>query len=108
MSIASHKPVSIVVEREQSQMTIEWDDGHESVYPLELLRSECPCAGCRDFRAKAAQNPLQIVTGGVPGADMTVKDVQQVGRYAIQLVWGDGHDTGIYSYEFLRLLCPCC
>jgi DUF971 family protein len=106
MNAPSHRPTSIVVDREGSRMTIEWVDGHQSVYPLELLRRECPCAGCRDFREKAAQNPLQILSGGVPGADATVRDVRQVGRYAIQITWGDGHDTGIYSYELLRLLSP--
>jgi DUF971 family protein len=40
--------------------------------------------------------------------NVELKNVAVVGKYALSLSWGDGHDTGIYSYRYLRELCPCC
>jgi DUF971 family protein len=40
--------------------------------------------------------------------NVELKNVAVVGNYAVSLSWGDGHDTGIYSYRYLRELCPCC
>ena len=79
---------------------IVWSDGHRGVYPNRYLRDNCPCASCREGKPKFK---LPIVGGYVLYA------VQSgvVGRYAISIQWSDGHDTGIYSYDTLRALCPC-
>lgn len=81
---------------------ITWSDGHKGVYPVRVLRQRCPCAACTDewtgeLKLKADDVPLLIM----------VQDVQSVGRYAIQFTFSDGHDTGIYSFSFLRGLCQC-
>jgi DUF971 family protein len=34
-------------------------------------------------------------------------DIRAIGNYAIEFHWQDGHSTGIYTYEYLRTLCPC-
>ncbi len=88
-----------------------WDDGHESVYPLAMLRRACPCATCRDQREKAAARPrgtLPILTGPArPDEAMTVDSAELVGHYAIRFTWKDGHETGIYDFRMLRDMCPC-
>lgn len=104
----------ITVDGEQRAMTIRWGDGHESVYPFDLLRKECPCALCGEERKKRAASrktgglSLSVMQGPVVRVgDAQVTDVQKVGRYALNFSWQDGHHTGIYTYEFLRSLCPC-
>lgn len=104
----------ITVDGQQRVMTIRWGDGHESVYPFDLLRKECPCALCDDERKKKAEQQkkggltLAVMKGPILRAgEAQVTDVQKVGHYAINFTWQDGHHTGIYSYEFLRALCPC-
>ena len=83
---------------------IQWADGHASTYTLRYLRRECPCAGCREERTR--HRGMVMLTGGPP-ADVQVVDVQPQGNYAIKFKWSDGHDTGIYSFQFLREACPC-
>jgi DUF971 family protein len=43
----------------------------------------------------------------VPGGNLELTDVGEVGDYALRLTWADGHGTGIYTFEFLRVLCSC-
>lgn len=107
----STNPSEITVSREKREMHIRWQDGHESVYGFDLLRRECPCALCNDQRGKqaAAAGPGLVVMSGpiLKAGDVQVTEARPVGRYAINFVWSDGHDTGIYSYTFLREACPC-
>ena len=74
---------------------ITWRDGHVSDYPNSYLRMRCPCALCRE------RPPAE------PGAGLYPVQIGVVGRYALAIQWSDGHDTGIYSYQTLRALCPC-
>lgn len=87
------------------ELRITWDDGHVSVYPLELLRVQCPCALCRAERA-SPPDPLRVIAGPAP-EKLDAVEITPVGRYAINIVWNDGHRTGIYPFEYLRELCPC-
>jgi DUF971 family protein len=82
---------------------IRWQDGHESVYPARALRLACPCAGCVD----EVTGRLRIVAATVP-QDVHPLKITLVGRYAITIRWSDGHHTGIYAFDLLRTLCPCC
>jgi len=87
---------------EKGVLGIQWSDGHASRYPVRYLRQQCPCAACVDEwtgerRLQGDDVPLLIM----------VKDIQPVGRYALQFIWSDGHDSGIYSYTLLRKLCQC-
>jgi len=79
-----------------------WDDGHESVYGGHYLRCACPCAACVD--ELTGRKTLRDAT--VP-PDVRAVRITPVGRYALNILWSDGHDTGIYSFETLRRLCPC-
>ncbi len=107
--VNSTNPKEIAVSREKREVRVRWQDGHESVYSFDLLRKECPCAVCNDQR----RNPgppggLALLSGPVVRAgDIQATEVKPVGRYAINFVWSDGHDSGIYSYSFLREMCPC-
>jgi DUF971 family protein len=83
-----------------SELAVKWSDGGESFIPLENLRRACPCAGCKgetDILGNLYKNPGQPLTAK---AFELVKLVS-VGGYAIQPVWADGHNTGIYSFEYL-------
>jgi len=82
------------------ELTVLWDDGHESRYPFPFLRFSCPCASCNELRR---QQVAVTVTpeGGTP------TQLVGVGNYAVQFTWQDGHDSGIYAWDFLRELCRC-
>jgi DUF971 family protein len=83
---------------EAQVLRITWRDGHESEYPFAYLRGWCPCAACQGHG-----NENRYVHGG--SAELVRVGV--VGNYALSFVWGDGHDTGIYAYRYLRELCAC-
>ncbi|MFQ5666042.1 MAG: DUF971 domain-containing protein [Candidatus Binatia bacterium] len=92
----------IVIKRDGTEsVEIEWNDGHRSVYLNRYLRDNCPCASCREGQPKRALPILDSARQLYP------VQISVVGRYAISIRWSDGHDTGIYSYETLRQLCPC-
>lgn len=99
------RPVGM--ERDERRLVIEWADGHRSEYALDDLRRACPCATCRNERETApAASPLRVLPATAPERAV-LADVSWVGSYAFRLAWEDGHDTGLYSLEFLRDLCPC-
>jgi DUF971 family protein len=104
------RPHEIDLQRTR-RLRVVWGDGHESVYPLALLRKACPCATCRDQREKAAARPrgaLPILSGPTRADEMAVVETAElVGHYAIRFAWKDGHETGIYDFRLLRGLCPC-
>lgn len=91
---------------EEGVLHLEWGDGHHSALPLALLRSKCPCANCRTLR-EAPPDPFRVLSASEAAAVPALRDIEPVGRYGLRLVWFDGHNTGIYSYDYLRALCPC-
>ena len=93
-------------------MEIEWKDGHRSAYTFQWLREACPCATCNEAREKHGRAPGQAPPekpGALPLFKPAMKPTktEPVGRYAIRFAWNDGHETGIYSWEYLRQQCPC-
>lgn len=84
------------------RMVVTWDDSHQSIYGLPYLRDRCPCAACLEERSQG-KSLLPILVEG----KYSVRNVVQVGNYAISIEWGDGHNLGIYSFEYLRSICPC-
>ena len=85
-------------------VSIAWDDGKSFTIPLRYLRDRCPCASCsgetvlwREYKP----NPLAILTPG----KYELKSAEIVGNYAIALTWSDGHNTGLYAFDFLRRIC---
>ncbi len=101
-----HKPNNIVVDVENRLMQINWADGHTSVYEFTALRRACPCAECRPWVhgvGTVGDSPESVRTA--IGVLNSVKDVTTVGGYAINFRWADGHNSGIYSFEYLRSIC---
>ena len=83
------------------EIAVKWADGHESYCPAHYLRCSCACAHCVD--EMSGRKTLRDES--VP-ADVRPVELHPVGRYAISIKWSDGHDTGIYSFDQLRGLCP--
>jgi DUF971 family protein len=101
-------------------MDITWSDGHASHYDFPYLREQCPCALCNDererkqtaARASAGAAPSQAAPGLGAALPMfkpaaKARSAQPVGKYAVQIEFTDGHSTGIYSFDYLREICPC-
>jgi len=98
----SIKPLSL--KREGERLVIEWSDGFRGAIPFRKLRDACPCATCNEKRLQPP-NPLQILSD----AELRAGSPQPVampsrGAYAYQIVWNDGHDTGIFTLTLLRKL----
>lgn len=84
-----------------NELALKWEDGREDFIPLEQLRRCCPCAGCKgetDILGNVYKNPDK------PLSSVAFKLVRldYVGGYGVQPVWADGHNTGIFSFEYLR------
>ena len=93
-------------------MEIDWKDGHTSSYSFAWLRDACPCALCDEERDKSGRKVGEApkpVPGALPMFKPAAKPVgaEPVGKYAIKFRWNDGHELGIYSWDFLRENCPC-
>jgi DUF971 family protein len=85
------------------ELAIKWDDGGESFIALEKLRRRCPCAGCQgepDVMGQIHKGPEEPLTP----PSFQLRRMVNVGGYGIQPVWADGHDSGIYSFDYLRKL----
>ena len=103
------KPVGITADRQKQIMTVNWNDGHMSEIPFTLLRKACPCAECRGGHENMGGDPEpELFTAPDEDTPATrLENVEAVGTYGITPVWEDGHHYGIYSWNFLRKLCPC-
>ncbi len=102
-------PRDITADRQSKVLTITWQDGHVSRYAFGLLRAACPCAGCRGGHEKMSAEPDEAVFSmeWPTGAEAHMQGIEGVGSYAIMLEWEDGHRSGIYTWHYLRALCPC-
>jgi DUF971 family protein len=93
-------------------LEIDWKDGHQSKWSFSWLRDACPCATCHEERGATGRKPgepkpqpatlLQMYK-----APARPESAAPVGRYAISFRWNDGHQTGIYSWDYLRRHCQC-
>lgn len=101
------KPKSITLNKQKGFLEITWMDDHVCQYPLSHLREACPCVECRGghqfMGLEFAPDDILKLT---PARSYEVMELNPIGHYAIQPVWDDGHSTGIYSWEYLRLICP--
>jgi DUF971 family protein len=97
-------PARIHADRSAATLTIDWQDGHRTVYDFTALRWLCPCAFCRG----EAGLPGWLDSAPRLTAEQTrMVDIEIVGSYAVAPTWGDGHHTGFYTYQVLRDRCPC-
>ena len=84
-----------------TELAVKWQDGSESFIPLEKLRRACPCAGCKgetDIMGNLYKNPSRSLSAQA----FNLVRVEQIGTYAIKPVWGDGHQSGIFSFDYLE------
>jgi DUF971 family protein len=99
-------PVQVNLKRDE-KLEIQWQDGVRSVYPIEHLRTMCPCAACRTVRQenKPGRSLLTVLPGNFANR-ISVVSAELVGNYALKIHWSDEHETGIYSFEYLRSISP--
>jgi DUF971 family protein len=100
-------PKQIDLNRSEGYLEITWNDEKVCRYPLSHLSEACPCDDCRgghEFMGR--QHDPENILVLKPSRSYNVEDIAMVGNYAIQPVWDDGHSTGIYTWEYLRHLCP--
>jgi DUF971 family protein len=86
------------------ELALRWSDSVESYFPLVFLRRHCPCAVCAgesDLLGKVVKGEVTLIP-----ASYQLRKCSQVGGYAIQPEWSDGHHSGIYSFSYLRSLKP--
>jgi DUF971 family protein len=99
-------PKSIALPNDDT-LRIEWSDGLVADISVAKLREQCPCATCREKRqAPATQTPgLLPVLDPREARPTRIEGMRPVGHYAYSIRFNDGHDTGIYTLEFLRAIC---
>ncbi len=84
-------------QRGPRELAITWSDGGESVFDVRALRLACACARCVDeWSGEERLDPATVPE------DVHPLRIESVGRYAIQIHWSDGHDSGIYPFRRLR------
>jgi DUF971 family protein len=99
------RPIHIEVERERG-LLLRWSDGAEHFLAVGLLRRQSPSADMRELRAEMARNPFTVIPANTATqGPLRIDAVEPVGHYALRIRFSDGHDTGIYTWSYLRGLC---
>ena len=92
-------PLKAVWQVSSDELGLQWDDGHVTLFSVRELRLACPCAACIDEWTGEAILKPETVAG-----DISLKSLQSVGRYAINLRFSDGHNSGIYHFARLKAM----
>lgn len=92
------QPVKIFRTKE-NELGFDFDDGSRAVFRLRDLRLACPCALCVD-----ENSGKRLLDPNTVPEDISIETIQSVGRYAVGILWSDGHRTGIYPYDLLKRL----
>ena len=92
--MASHTPTDIKLHQQSRKLDVSFDDGQNFTLPCEYLRVYSPSADVRGHSPEQAvlQTGKELVN---------IKDIEAVGNYAVKLVFSDGHDTGLYTWDYL-------
>lgn len=103
----------LTTEGRGSGLEITWSNNQTQIIPTDLLRKNCPCATCLEASGNSGHskplNPqkkssfLKVVDATVEES-IDLKEIWLVGNYALGILWGDKHDTGIYSFSLLASL----
>ena len=88
---------------DQNKLAIQWNDGSSSEISLKYLRDECPCANCKGETILLKTMRPARQDKNAPGR-YDISNIEVVGGYAIKISWKDGHDTGIYSWQYIKTL----
>ena len=110
--------------KKDERLEVDWADGRRCVYPVAYLRSMCPCAQCRTVReggdaahphgaapaapdaAAPRKKPLLTILPGNYAKPVAAVSAEMVGNYGVRIEWSDQHGSGIYSFHYLRDICP--
>jgi DUF971 family protein len=92
------RPVHLELDRTNG-LHVTWADGARHFYPVAHLRRQSPSADARELREQLAANPLTVLPASSASGPL-------VGNYACRIRFSDGHDTGIYSWRYLRSIAP--
>jgi DUF971 family protein len=88
-----------IIEENDSEISIKWSDEAETKYSAADLRRSCPCAGCiNEWTGEKTLKDENVAD------DLSFSSISIVGRYALNFHFSDGHDTGIFSFDYLRKL----
>jgi DUF971 family protein len=106
-------PLKVRVKKsEGTGVEIDWRDGHASSWNFRWLRDACPCATCNEERTGTGRRPGEPKPK--PSALLMMYEdpprpveVTPVGKYALKFKWNDGHEAGLYSWDYLRRVCQC-
>lgn len=97
--MSSEPPTNIRALQNEQILELTWDGGNTARLPYHYLRSECPCASCRDeWTGRRILDPETI------RPDLKIEAMEPVGNYAVRLGWSDGHGSGLYTWEMLDRL----
>ncbi len=90
-------PTEIRLNRAEKRLEVDFGDGSRFSYPAELLRVESPSAEVQGHAPDERKT--------VPGKrHVGIAAVEPVGNYAVRLIFDDGHDSGIYAWDYLHRL----
>jgi DUF971 family protein len=92
-------PSNIRAHQADQILELAWPDGRTDRLGYRYLRGECPCATCKDeWTGDRILDPTSVP------ADIKLAGMEPVGSYAVRFSWSDGHSSGLYTWENLRLL----
>jgi DUF971 family protein len=95
----SDPPTNIRAHQAEQILEITWPEGAVNRLPYHQVRSECPCAACRnEWTGERMLDPASI------SPDLKLTGMENIGTYAVQFAWSDGHSSGIFTWETLRAL----
>jgi DUF971 family protein len=99
------RPTHIDLKKDEG-LTLTWADGRSDFLPVAFLRRMSPSAEAKHLREEMAKNPLTVLPASASKqfGPLTALGVEFVGNYALRIRFSDGHDTGIYSWQYLRQL----
>lgn len=99
------RPAHLELRRAEG-LEITWADGERHFLPVAHLRRMSPSADARDLREKLAANPLTVLPSRPDEGPLRAESIELVGNYACRIRFSDGHETGIYSWRYLRSIAP--
>ncbi len=90
-------PTELKLDKDKRSLTVSFDDGASFALPAELLRVLSPSA-----EVQGHSEDQRVTVAGK--ANVAIAKLEPVGNYAVRIVFDDGHNTGLYSWTYLREL----
>lgn len=105
MTNNKNRPTNVTADRERRVLTIQWSDGRECAYSFAGLRAVCPCVLCQGGHANMGRPADKLLLEKSQNSELNLDAATPIGSYAVQFAWNDGHDSGIYTWEYLHEAC---